>query len=51
MYHGKVTYVCKGPDGYLPEMLQVPVGDAIRVRVDGGFCEIYCGLGQVGGDW
>ena len=45
-----VEYVRKGPDGYRPKMLQMPVGDAIRAGAGGGFCEIYCGLGHVGGD-
>ena len=44
-----VEYVYEGPDGYRPKMLQVPVGDAIKASVGGGFCEIYCGLGRVGG--
>ena len=50
VYSGMVEYVCEGPDGYRPEMLQVPVGDAIRVSAGGWFCEIYCGLGHVRGD-
>ena len=45
-----VEYVCEGPDGYRPKMLQVPVRDAIRASAGGGFCEVYCGFGHVGCD-
>ena len=50
MYYGVVEYVCEGPDGYRPKMLQVPVRDAIRASAGGGFCEVYCGFGHVGCD-
>ena len=45
-----VEYVCEGPDGYRPKMLQVPVRDAIRTGAGGGFCEVHCGFGHVGCD-
>jgi len=43
--------LCKGSDGYRPEMFQGLVGDAIRASAGGGFCEVNCGLGHVGCDW
>ena len=48
MYYGVVEYVCEGPDGYWPKKLQVPVRNAIRAGVGGGFCEVYCGFGHIG---
>ena len=47
----EIKDVGEGPDGDRPKMLQVPVGDAIRAGAGGGFGELYCGLGHVGGDW
>jgi len=44
-----IEYVRKGPDGYRPKVLQVPVGDAIRASAGGWFCEFYCGFGHAGG--
>ena len=49
--YGMIKNGCEGPDGDRPQVLKVPVGDAIRACGASGGGGIYCGLDGLGSEW